>query len=252
MKKLVLLTTCYLLLATPVYAQEVATGLAAPLPVVGEVEDGSILCSTETGNVPCERTYDPSTFGVFVSNPAASFQLDVTEEGIKSVMTSGKAYVLVSGVAGPIKKGDFITSSTVKGRAQKASKSGYVLGMAMEDYNETGADKTGKILASISIRPAILSSGAGANLLDLLKSGVDAAFMTPMAALRYTIAALLVGASVIFGFMYFGKTARSSVEAIGRNPLASKKIQLGVFINILMTILIMGGGLGIAYLILVM
>lgn len=257
MKKIFLLLSlfaiCCLLYAAPLaQAQESATGVAVPLPVAGEFEDGTVLCSTEAGNLPCERTYDPSTFGVLVLNPAASFELDTADPDMQQVMTSGKAFVLVTGAAGPIKKGDFVTSSTAKGRAQKASKSGYVLGMAMEDFDETGADKNGKILLNISIRPAILSSGAGANLLDLLKSGVDAAFMTPMAALRYTIAAIVVGSSVIFGFMYFGKTARSSVEAIGRNPLASKRIQLGVLINILMTVLIMGGGLGIAYLILVM
>lgn len=243
-----------LMLTTVVAAQESATGVAVPIPVPTDqaVEDGMVLCATDVGNIPCERTYDPSTFGVLSLNPAVSFVLDVADPAMKPVMTSGKAYVLVSGIAGPIKKGDFITSSTIKGRGQKASKSGYILGMAMEDFDENGSDKLGKILITVSIRPAILSSGAGANLIDLLKSGVDAAFLTPMAALRYAIAAVVVGASVIFGFIYFGRSARSGVEAIGRNPMAARKIQLGVFMNVLMTMLIMGGGLALAYLILIL
>ncbi|KKU82490.1 MAG: hypothetical protein UY11_C0046G0010, partial [Candidatus Amesbacteria bacterium GW2011_GWC2_47_8] len=41
-------------------------------------------------------------------------------------------------------------------------------------------------------------------------------------------------------------------EAVGRNPLAGRLIQLSVVLNLLLTALIMGSGLVIAYLILVL
>ena len=42
------------------------------------------------------------------------------------------------------------------------------------------------------------------------------------------------------------------VEALGRNPLAKNVIQINILVNVVITILIILGGLGIAYLILVL
>ena len=54
------------------------------------------------------------------------------------------------------------------------------------------------------------------------------------------------------GFIYFGRIAKAGVEAIGRNPLASRTITSGLVLHILLTIVIVGAGLGIGYLILVL
>ena len=229
-----------------------ASAMAIQVPITEEVKDGQVICSTESGNKLCTRAYDPSTFGVVSNTPALSFEADVEQSGTAPVMSSGKTFVLVSSANGTITKSDYITSSSVPGVAQKAIKSGYILGTALEDYNETDPQKVGKILVSVSIRPAILSKGAGENLIDLIREGVDAAFLSPLASLRYIVAAVVVAASVILGFIYFGRVARSGVEAIGRNPLAGQRIQASVIINVFLTMIIMGGGVLIAYVVLIM
>ena len=233
------------------YAQVKSSAIAIPVRVEGDIKDATILCAYENGNSPCSKAYDPNTFGVVVIDPAVVFDTVEREEGTLPVITSGKVYVNVSSVNGTIKAGDYITSSLNPGVGQKAVKSGFVLGTAMEDFKDENPDNVGKIFVLVSIRPAILSSGAGANLLELLKNGVDAAFMTPLAALRYFIAALVVVITLVYGLMHFGKISKSGVEAIGRNPMAGKRIQMSVLLNVGLTFAIIIAGLILAYLILV-
>jgi F0F1-type ATP synthase membrane subunit c/vacuolar-type H+-ATPase subunit K len=65
--------------------------------------------------------------------------------------------------------------------------------------------------------------------------------------------AFIIGfSSVVTGFIYFGKVARSGVEALGRNPLAARLIQFGIFINLLLTFGIMLLGGVIAYVIIIL
>jgi F0F1-type ATP synthase membrane subunit c/vacuolar-type H+-ATPase subunit K len=52
--------------------------------------------------------------------------------------------------------------------------------------------------------------------------------------------------------IYFGKASRAGIEAVGRNPLAKRVIQLTVVMNIVLTIVIVLVGLAIAYLILIL
>jgi F0F1-type ATP synthase membrane subunit c/vacuolar-type H+-ATPase subunit K len=81
--------------------------------------------------------------------------------------------------------------------------------------------------------------------------GMSGAFESPLAALRYVIAGILVVGSFIFGILHFGRIAKSGVEALGRNPLAAKTIQFGIIMNVMIAIVIMLVGLGIAYIVLV-
>lgn len=234
-----------------VEAQKTSIGVAVSLQVPGDVNDGDILCASEQGNVPCDVAYDPRMFGVISLNPAVALANNDLQNG-KPVVSSGKAYVRVSTVNGAINVGDYITASSKAGIGMKATKSGYALGNALEAYTDSNTDNTGIILVSLSIKPTILTTAALGNLLDLIKQGLDAAFLSPLSSLRYILAAVVVASSFILGFIYFGKVAKSGVEAIGRNPLAGSTIQLSVFMNILLMIMIVGIGLGIAYLILIL
>ena len=53
------------------------------------------------------------------------------------VALSGKVIVKISNINGDIKKGDVITSSSLKGFGQKATGKGYVVGKALEDFTPT-------------------------------------------------------------------------------------------------------------------
>ncbi|MEK7550900.1 MAG: hypothetical protein AAB535_03920 [Patescibacteria group bacterium] len=233
-----------------VFAQDSA-GVATYVSLSGEYSDGSVICGTGGGsNKICDREYDPNMIGVITVNPAVSFIVEEMD-GTVPMLSSGKAYVLVSSVNGTITIGDFITSSKIAGVSQKATKSGYILGSATEEYNESDPQKIGKIMVSLSVKPAVLKKNAEANLLQMIKDGVEGAFESPLSALRYVVSALIVSVIFIFGFIHFGKIAKSGVESIGRNPLASRAIQTGVIMNMGITVVIMGASVFVAYMILV-
>lgn len=244
----------FLLLIFPgiVLAQDNSSAIAISIPVTGDnLFDGAIVCSYETGYKLCENSYSPNMYGVVSLTPSVYLENDnATSSGQIPVISNGKAYVLVSGGPDPIMKGDYITSSDVAGIGHKAQKSGYVLGTALEDFTETNPDVTKKVLISMSIKPAILSQAAGVNLIQLIREGVDSAFLSPLSALRYILAGVVAAGSVAAGLFYFSRIAKTGVEALGRNPLAKNTIQVGIILNVLLSIGIMAVGLGIGYIIL--
>ena len=232
---------------------QTSQGVAISTPMQGESFDGAIICSDSSDSediyVSCYREYDPNVFGVVTANAGVSF--DDGAAGSVLVSTSGNAYVVVTTINGDIKKGDYITSSKTPGVGMLAKKSGYVLGTALDDYSNSDKTTRGKIQVNLGSRPAVLTTGAGNNLIQLITEGFAGAFESPLAALRYIVAGILVIVSVVFSLLHFGKIAKSGVEALGRNPLAARTIQFGIVMNILMAIVIMGVGLGIAYVVLV-
>lgn len=237
-------------LSNNIFAQVSSSGIAISIPVSGDdVFDGGLVCSTSEGYSLCENSYNPNMFGVITLNPSVAFE-STASGGLYPVISNGRTEILVRGGEDTIKKGDYITSSDVLGTGQKAQKSGYVIGTSLEEFDSTSPDETKKLLVSISIKPAILSQKAGTNLLQMIEEGIDAAFLSPLSALRYVIAAVIAAASVIFSLTYYGKIAKSGVVALGRNPLAGKTIQFGIILNVLLTVGIMAAGLGIAYIIL--
>jgi F0F1-type ATP synthase membrane subunit c/vacuolar-type H+-ATPase subunit K len=163
------------------------------------------------------------------------------------VVSTGNAPVRVNNANGAIKIGDLVTSSTESGVAHRADRAGYVLGTALEEYD---SDTVSTIYVSLNVHPSNSFTDSRSNLLETLRQGLVAPLLTPLAALRYILAAAVVVLSFVLGFIYFGRVAKSGVEAIGRNPLASRKIELTVLLNIILTIGIALVGFGIAYLIL--
>lgn len=226
------------------------SGIALTLTVIGDdVKSGDIICATKEGYIPCIASYDSGITGVVNDNPISA--IEITGQG-RLVNTTGTVLVNVNSAFGTITAGDYITSSSTPGVGQKAVHNGYVLGIAQEDYTDTNAENTGQILVSISIHPTIGISDSQTDLIRTLREGLLSAQISPLAALRYLTAALMVITGFVLGFIYFGRIAKAGVEAIGRNPLSSRTIQFGLVLHILLTIVIIGAGLGIGYLILIL
>ncbi|MBN1162166.1 hypothetical protein JXA34_00280 [Patescibacteria group bacterium] len=195
-----------------------------------------------------EQPYDLTMFGVIVEHPIAAFEEVVNTEDMKLVLSSGEAYVKVTNENGEIKKGDYITSSGKPGYGVKALSNGHVLGVALEDMGDGDT-----IPVYIDIKTNYISSaGLRGNIFEFLKSGFDAAYLSPLTSFRYLLAALIVIASFLIGFRTFGRISNQSIEAIGRNPLARGSIRRLVFFNFLLTFLIISAGLLIAYLVLIL
>lgn len=246
---IIFLFSFLLLVSAPKVLGDTASALAVSVAVNGDqVDDGSLVCSRVDGNVLCDQEYDTALLGVVTTEPVVFVQNRGLDNSY-ALVTSGKAFVKVSNAAGNIAIGDFVTTSTTAGVGQKATRSGYVIGTALQSYDGSGE---AKILVSIGIRPAIVVEGLRGNLLDTIRQGLASVYLTPLNALRYIAAIIVTIAAFILGFMYFGRVAKTGVEAVGRNPLASGTIQLSVVFNIVLTVIIMLAGLALAYLILIL
>lgn len=236
---------------TPVFSQGdiTSSAVAITLPIEGEVAEGSVLCSGRQSVGLCQIELSTSIYAVVSGKPAVALESDLVENSYL-VVDSGKAKVRVSNKNGNIISGELLTSSEIPGVAVKADRNGYVLGTALEDYQASSEDQIGTILVSINIHPSSSFTDDRSNLLEVLRKGLAAPLLTPLSALRYILASFVTIASFLLGFTYFGRLAKAAIDAIGRNPLAHKTINLTVIFHILVTIIIALAGIGIAYLIL--
>lgn len=235
-----------------VSAQEISSfGIANPLVVNDKVvRDADIISSNDEGYALTKSSYDARLFGVVSINPAISF--NTNEPGNRfPVVAAGNALVNLSTINGAIKKGDPVTSSPIPGVGMKASESGYILGYALEDFSSDDPREIRKVSVSINKQFfAPLNSGPNSRMLDIFRLSAIATYERPLTVLKYLAAAVVIISGFVLGFLTFGRTASLGVEALGRNPLAAKMIQFGIIINVLITIVIVLSGFGLAYFIL--
>jgi hypothetical protein len=235
-----------------IYAQNKPASIAISIPIVDkDVKDGSIISSTPQGYKLSVKAYDPNTYGVYIESSAIFFQ-NTSDKQAKPVTTSGKIRVLVSSINGNIKKNDFITTSTIPGVGQKATKNGMIIGTALQDYSNSNQKVSGEILVAVNPHLNVSFADIKTNLLETFRSTSDLMFLSQLTTLRYILAVGIVLLSFAIGFVYFGRIARSGLEALGRNPLASKMIQFNLIFNLFLMVIIILVGLGIGYLILIL
>jgi len=162
------------------------------------------------------------------------------EEGNLSVALSGEVEVFVSDVNGPIKQGDFIGSSWIRGVGMKALENTdqKLLGVALESFDETTNEvyeaedietPDGKKDAKISkIALRIFDRQVGPDTtLD------DTTFLEEFAARvagKQVVFARILAAAVMFvvsasiSAVFLANAIRGSFISLGRNPLASGSI----------------------------
>ncbi len=222
---------------------------AVTVPVVDNKGNPGDIVSYKEGKYSLTDVFqDPAIYGVIVENPSISF-VDRNLEESKLVTSMGEVPLNVSSKNGSIKEGDYVTSSDIPGVGVKANEDGQVLGVAMEEFSSDN-DEIGQIYVLLDIKTMFFGKGLSGNLLDIIRNSLTSPFMTPVQALRYLLAIAIIFASFVIGFSSFGKITGSSVEALGRNPLAGTAIRKVMFFNFVLTFVIMAMGLIAAYFIL--
>lgn len=207
-----------------------------------EIKIGDIISQTEEGFVKSKISYDKNIVGVVGENPILVLGRPTTNT--LPVVIQGESLVRVSNKNGEIKKGDFITSSEIPGVGQKATESGFVVGKALEDFNK----EEGLIRSEINIQyQNIIPSGVPASwILSKIWETLGRPENFPQ-VLRYIFAIFLGGGSFFAGFFFFVRALREGLEAMGRNPLARKSLQIGMIINLIAILLLTLAGLGLAF-----
>lgn len=237
-----LLPAALVCLTIPTFAQELRSGQIATNMEVKEVgaKTGDILTKSNDGLVKSKAAYDKNLFGVVIENPNVVFNKPA--KGLVPVISYGETLVRVSDSAGKIKSGDFITSSKTPGIGQKAIESGFILGKALQDLKE----KEGLINVFVNIQYRnIEAEPSFGKIFTFLATAIERPENLPE-VLRYLFALLVGGGAFFLGFVSFGRSLRTGVEAIGRNPLARTSIQVAMLLNLTGITLLTAAGVGLA------
>ena len=121
--------------------------------------------------VKSTEPYQQSLLGVVSTNPneviGQSFDL---EDNPVPITLDGRVPVKVSTENGSITPGDPLTSSSTPGLAMKATKSGPIIGKALESFDETGE---GKILVFVSTSWYVGTIGEGSQLAEIDNLSLD-------------------------------------------------------------------------------
>lgn len=213
-------------------SQNIAGSIGVPITIEAEdIEDGDIVSFINNKYRLSSEPFDSRVFGVVSLSSPITIGIEGAQE-ITPVTSAGRAFIRVSALNGEIKSGDSITTSVIPGIGVKATGYGYIIGVALADFDSVNPEKIGKIPAMINIR---------------VSSPFTVFETSPRLALRYILGFLIAAGSIIIGFTYFGKVARTGVEAVGRNPLAARLVEFSVFLNLFLTLGIIAVGAVIAY-----
>lgn len=240
----------------PTYAQTPAIEITSVYTISDkDAKEGDIVIATDKGILRSSKTFDNRMFGVIQENPILVYRnKDVTDA--KPIIRSGVAQVNVTTLGGNIKYGDYITSSPIAGKGEKAAQSGYVIGVALSDFDgkdgqdidgPVGKVRSSKIPIAIRVEYAELTNPRFAGeLFGFVGTSFFENVRDPKqlgAIVRYGAAGLIILLSFTFAFLTFSRSIAKSVEALGRNPLAKSAIQLSMVINI--GLLVITGIIGI-------
>lgn len=248
-------------LAHPVQAQtsQDEFGVAYPVDIQIEgdqsIENGMIVSHKNGSYSLSAEAYDRAIIGSVNLFPKIEYvaELPATSTSTSTpIISSGISPVLVSGESGPIDVGDLITASSEPGIGMKATKSGFTLGIATESFNGTTIDDRGiinvRILKDFTFGEDTPDSETISNRLrEVVSLSAIAAIDDPQQVFQYVVAAFILVSAIVISFVSFSRTSQKGIEALGRNPLAQTSIITGIFVNIVVSIIIIGAGIAGAY-----
>lgn len=193
------------------------------------------LDSAQPGSVtPANPKNIDNLVGVVASDGDSSLSLGSADDMVQ-VIGNGVNQVIVTDADGSIKTGDYLTVSVIAGVGSKAKSNAKAIGTAQADFNgqEQGdshrsiVDAGGKtktvalgripVLLTYSLQSA---SDKGVNLQQLILA-ITGHSTSPTKAILILI--ILVLAVALIATISFS-AVRSSMQMIGRNPLAGKEI----------------------------
>lgn len=215
--------------------------------------------------LPADKITD--MLGVIVSAGDSAVSVSTVGESKQVfVATYGRYNVLVSNQNGPVQQGDFITISAVSGIGMKAdSGQSIIIGKAAEGFDgQSGVEGRMTINTSdgqrdvtfrrIPVDVAVARNPSYApndhGVPTFLAKAAKYVTDNPVSPFRlYAALAVMVLSIFIAGGLLFAGV-RSSMIAIGRNPLAKKSIIRGLFQVIIVSIIVFLIGLIAVYLLL--
>jgi hypothetical protein len=216
-----------------------------------DIKTGLIVAKDPEEHYLTRSYQDPNIAGVIAEKTDFLYTTGATS-GRTTIAIDGVARVWVSNAYGPIKYGDYLTTSTQAGVGVKALENGSVIGYALEVPPE-GAEPH-----LINVQLAISDSWTGVtgdenaltqsgNTLSRVFANIEREASQSSNSFMYVIVIVILISASIFGFLTFGKIAVNGINAMGRNPLAKAAIIKTILINSFITLLFTLGSLMIVF-----
>lgn len=226
-----------------------AKGTVQPGMIVSLLKNSSNTVQADAGND------DTHIYGVAIDPSLAP--LTVQQEGQQVfVATAGNYPILVSTQNGTIKAGDYISISSTTGIGDKAVNQTFVVGRALEGFDgkngvitTSGEQAIGRISVAVALGQNPLSKNIVAIPAPLKRIGQNIAGKNVTAA-RIYLALLVLVVSAIIAISVLVVGIRSSMIAIGRNPLSNKVILKGLLQVVIVSVLVLMVGMSGVYLLL--
>jgi hypothetical protein len=246
-------------------AQTVAQGYTAAAPLqVGEIVQ--LVPGSANKVKALTQSSASKAFGVVI-NPNTS-ALSLSQANLSSqvyVESSGNYPVLVNNENGPIYSGDFITISTVSGIGDKAlSTDSTVVGKATTNFLGSG-DSIGQVtVKNSSGKNTILQIGTITVNINVTGNPADNSSILPsfiqklgkdltnkpVSTIRSYLSLLILVASLVIAGSILYAGIRSSITAVGRNPLSKNPVMRSMLQVILTSFIVVILGVFAVYLLL--
>lgn len=234
--------------------------MAAMVVQIDEADDGRVK--------PASRDKLEAIHGIVVLPNDAPLSLSgETSERQVYVATSGSYRVLVSDENGPITKDNYIAVSSLDGVGMRADPvPPIIVGKALSDFDgktdvqsqatvkdDQGNDRRvrfGYVMVSIDVTRNPLSQPEKDSLPGFLRSATEAIAGKTISPVRaYVSLAVVILTAVIAGTIIYSGI-RTSLTAIGRNPLAKKNITRNLLQVIITGLIVLIVGVFAVYLLL--
>lgn len=258
-----LLALITLSIAGPLSAQTLNQGYKSDQPL----QTGMMVKEKDGDNSkvePVSQNTLKDLKGVVVSKNDSPVVI-ATEDQTIFVSNSGVHDVLVSDENGPIKSGDYLSVSSIVGIAMKVSADEtLVLGRASADFNGNGdtigtttrqSDNKrinfGRIQVDIAIAANPTQKKSPQEIIPKILQNISASIVgKPVSNARIWLASIIfLVTSMVTGIMLYG-AARSSLIAIGRNPLSKTSIIRGLLQVVILGLIVFICGMFGVYLLL--
>ncbi len=148
-------------------------------------EDKNQKSSSKAFLTKSDQAYDSAAMGVVSSNPFGEILgegiFDEDEDQVPLALI-GRVPVHVTNKNGAIQTGDRLTSSDIPGYAMKATRSGHVIGMALEDFDAPQGEVlmfiqtgywSGNPETNSTLSKGMITIPAGQDFMDVSHSGIE-------------------------------------------------------------------------------
>jgi hypothetical protein len=248
---------------TPVGAQAVSQGYSSD----SNLQKGTIVKlkdGDKTKITPLTTATIGQMQGVVVAANDAPVTLSSSNPASQQyfVATIGQYDVLVSDQNGAVKAGDYITISSIDGVGMKADGSqSVVLGKATSSFSGGSSSVStvkiggstvnlGRVMVTIAISHNPWATTTPSNVPGLLKHAGTLITNKEVNPVRLYLGLVILLASVVVAASMLYSGIRSSLIAVGRNPLAKQSITRNLIQVIVMSLVVFTIGLIAVYLIL--